>query len=93
MWRTFVLSGMSGGRRQVFREPVGDVSLVVRRDDCTACGPNEELNKLEAKTKEWCEVKTRGKLVPERSDGKEINILNRRVEWADRRIRRTSRPY
>ena len=42
----------------VFREPVGDVSLVVRGDDVTALGPIEELNKLEAKLKEWYELKT-----------------------------------
>ena len=42
----------------VFQEPVGDVSLVVRGDDFTALGPIEELNQLEAKMKEWYEVKT-----------------------------------
>jgi hypothetical protein len=82
----------------VFRDSVGDVSLVVHGDDFTALGPIEEFNKLEAKMKEWCEDKTRGKLRPEKNDGKERKILNRTVEWADekastRRIRRTSRPY
>ncbi len=48
----------------VLREAVGDVSLVVHGDDFTALGPIEELNKLEAKMKEWYEVKTRGKLGP-----------------------------
>ena len=70
----------------VFREPVGDVSLVVHGDDFTALGPIEELNKLVATIKDWCEVKTRGKLGHEKNDGKEIKILNRRVEWADKKI-------
>ena len=59
----------------VFREPVGNVSLAVHGDDFTALGPIEELNELEVKMKEWYEVKTRGRLEPEKNDGEEIKIL------------------
>ncbi len=59
----------------VFREPVGDVSLVVRGDEFTALGPIEELNKLEANMKEWYEVKTRGKLGPRRATARKSRSL------------------
>ena len=58
--------------------------MVLHSDDFTALGPIEELNKLESTMKGWYDVKTRVKLGPEKNDLKEINILVRKIEWADR---------
>ena len=70
----------------VFYKEEGDVSMVVHGDDFTAPGPDDELTKLEAKMREWYEVKTRGRLGPDRKDDKEIRILNRKVKWLDKMI-------
>ena len=70
----------------VFHEGAGDVSLVVHGDDFTALGPDKELKKLEEKMNSWYNVKTRGKLGPERKFDKEISILNRKVCWGDKVI-------
>ncbi len=60
--------------------------MVVHGDGLTALGPVEELKKLESTMNGWCDVRTRGKLGPEKSNCREIKILNRKVGWAAKKV-------
>ena len=65
----------------VFYHEQRKVWLVVHGDDFTFVGEDEELDFVQEKTKEWYDVKVRGRLGDDRGDDKEIVILNRTLRW------------
>ena len=55
--------------------------MVVRGDDFTFTGIDEELNKVEKLMGEWYDIKVRGRLGSSEWNEKEITILGRTLRW------------
>ena len=60
-----------------------EIRVVVRGDDFTALGWEEQLNWFRKKIQERFECKHRGRIGPSEKDLKEMRILNRIVCWKE----------
>ena len=65
----------------VFWNPHTGVRCVVHGDDFTFAGKDEELEKCTTMMNTEYDIKVRAKLGPDKTDDKEVTILNRCVSW------------